>query len=135
MSKNNNESEQVIRPGKLLDVNCPSREILQHIASRWGILVLIAIDKDTLRFSELKRKINGISERMLSQTLQTFEKDGFINRKMLPVIPPHTEYSLTPMGLELYQRVIQLSDWIEINLLRILPEESRAESDHNATNR
>jgi len=65
---------------------------------------------------------------MLAQTLQNFEKDGFINRKMLPVIPPHTEYSLTPMGLELYQRVIQLSDWIEINLLRILPSEGTVES-------
>ncbi|MGE9550909.1 winged helix-turn-helix transcriptional regulator [Erwinia amylovora] len=109
-----------VRHGRLLDVNCPSREILQHIASRWGILVFIALDKNTLRFSELKRRITGISEKMLSQTLQTFEKDGFIHREALPVIPPHTEYSLTPLGLEVYAQVIQLSDWIELNLLRVI---------------
>jgi len=56
MSEKINEKEQAIRPGKLLDVNCPSREILQHISSRWGILILIALDKDTMRFSELKKK-------------------------------------------------------------------------------
>ncbi len=120
MSDENTLSNQMTRHGKLLDVNCPSREVLQHIASRWGILVLIALDKETLRFSELRKKIVGISEKMLSQTLQTFEKDGFIHRNMLPVMPPHTEYSLTPLGLEVYQQVIQLSDWIELNLPRVL---------------
>ncbi|MCC3735195.1 helix-turn-helix transcriptional regulator [Rouxiella badensis] len=108
------------RKGELLDLNCPSREILQHIASRWGILVLIALDRETLRFSELRKKISGISEKMLSQTLQTFEKDGFIHRTMLPVMPPHTEYRLTPLGLEVYEQVIHLSDWIELNLPRVL---------------
>ncbi|WP_369788048.1 winged helix-turn-helix transcriptional regulator [Rouxiella sp. WC2420] len=120
MSDSNINSIQKVRHGKLLDINCPSRQVLQHIASRWGILVLIALDKDTLRFNELRKKIVGISEKMLSQTLQTFEKDGFIHRTMLPVMPPHTEYSLTPLGLEVYQQVIQLSDWIEHNLPRVL---------------
>lgn len=120
MTDKNIDNNQLIRHGRLLDVNCPSREVLQHIASRWGILVLLALDKDTLRFSELRKKIVGISEKMLSQTLQTFEKDGFIHRNMLPVMPPHTEYSLTPLGLEVYQQVIQLSDWIELNLPRVL---------------
>ena len=120
MTDTNIDNNQLIRHGRLLDVNCPSREVLQHIASRWGILVLLALDKDTLRFSELRKKIVGISEKMLSQTLQTFEKDGFIHRNMLPVMPPHTEYSLTPLGLEVYQQVIQLSDWIELNLPRVL---------------
>jgi DNA-binding HxlR family transcriptional regulator len=98
------------RKGELLDLNCPSREILQ----------LIALDRETLRFSELRKKISGISEKMLSQTLQTFEKDGFIHRTMLPVMPPHTEYRLTPLGLEVYEQVIHLSDWIELNLPRVL---------------
>ncbi|KAA8997669.1 helix-turn-helix transcriptional regulator [Affinibrenneria salicis] len=127
MKKENNEINHSVRYGKLLDVNCPSREILQHIASRWGILVLIALDRDTLRFSEIRKKIAGISEKMLAQTLQTFEKDGFIHRNMLPVMPPHTEYTLTPLGLEVYEQVIHLSDWIELNLPRILQAGSRAE--------
>lgn len=125
MADKNINNNQLIRHGRLLDVNCPSREVLQHIASRWGILVLLALDKDTLRFSELRKKIVGISEKMLSQTLQTFEKDGFIHRNMLPVMPPHTEYSLTPLGLEVYQQVIQLSDWIELNLPRVLQAGSK----------
>lgn len=124
MDTQKNTPNQDVRHGRLLDVNCPSREILQHIASRWGILVFIALDKNTLRFSELRRKITGISEKMLSQTLQTFEKDGFVHREVLPVIPPHTEYSLTPLGLEVYEQVIHLSDWIEINLVRVLTKES-----------
>ncbi|XTZ38112.1 winged helix-turn-helix transcriptional regulator [Salmonella enterica] len=124
MDTQKNTHNQDVRHGRLLDVNCPSREILQHIASRWGILVFIALDKNTLRFSELRRKITGISEKMLSQTLQTFEKDGFVHREVLPVIPPHTEYSLTPLGLEVYEQVIHLSDWIEMNLVRVLTKES-----------
>lgn len=120
MSEINRQENQQIRHGRLLDVNCPSREVLQHIASRWGILVLIALDKETLRFSELRKKIAGISEKMLAQTLQTFEKHGFIHRHMLPVMPPHTQYSLTPLGMEVYEQVIQLSDWIELNLPRVL---------------
>lgn len=120
MSEINKEEDQQIRHGRLLDVNCPSREVLQHIASRWGILVLIALDKETLRFSELRKKIVGISEKMLSQTLQTFERHGFIHRDMLPVMPPHTQYSLTPLGIEVFEQVIQLSDWIELNLPRVL---------------
>jgi DNA-binding HxlR family transcriptional regulator len=120
MSKINKEENQQIRHGRLLDVNCPSREVLQHIASRWGILVLIALDKETLRFSELRKKIVGISEKMLSQTLQTFERHGFVHRNMLPVMPPHTQYSLTPLGIEVFEQVIQLSDWIELNLPRVL---------------
>lgn len=120
MSEMKQKDNQMMRHGRLLDVNCPSREVLQHIASRWGILVFIALDKDTLRFSELRKKIAGISEKMLAQTLQTFEKHGFIHRTALPVMPPHTQYSLTPLGMEVYQQVIQLSDWIELNLPRVL---------------
>lgn len=113
-------NHQEIRYGNLLDANCPSRDVLQHIASRWGILVLIALDEETLRFSELRRKISGISEKMLAQTLQMFEQDGFVHRNMLPVVPPHTEYSLTPLGREVYERVIHLADWIELNLPKIM---------------
>ncbi len=120
MRKENGAGLPVVRYGKLLDADCPSRVILQHIVSRWGILVLIALDDETLRFSELRRRISGISEKMLAQTLQTFEKDGFVHRESLPVVPPHTEYSLTPLGREVYTQVIQLTDWIEFNLPKLL---------------
>jgi DNA-binding HxlR family transcriptional regulator len=109
-----------MRRGAVFSVECPSREILKHVTSRWGVLVLVALTQGTHRFSDLRRKVGGVSEKMLAQTLQCLEKDGFINRVSLPVVPPHVEYTLTPMGVEVGQKVEALADWIEYNLPRIL---------------
>lgn len=105
--------------GNVFADQCPSRLILNHITSRWGVLVLVALLGGTHRFSELRRKINGVSERMLAQTLQTLEGDGFVVRHSLPVVPPHVEYNLTPLGVEVAGQVRNLVDWIEQNLGRI----------------
>ena len=109
-----------MRRGELFDSTCPSRQILKHITSRWGVLVLVALQDGTIRFSELRRKVGGITEKMLTQTLQTLEKDGFVNRVSFPVVPPHVEYTLTPLGKEVSKPVSKLTDWIEENLGRIL---------------
>ncbi|QTF10580.1 helix-turn-helix transcriptional regulator [Brenneria izadpanahii] len=106
--------------GNLFAEKCPSRKILNHVTSRWGVLILLALLDGTLRFSQLRRKIGGVSERMLAQTLQWLESDGFILRTSYPVVPPHVEYSLTPMGKEVSERVKILADWIEENLAVIL---------------
>lgn len=98
---------------------CPSRRILSHVTSRWGVLVLIALSDQTLRFSALRRHIGGVSDRMLAQTLQTLEADGFVIRRSLDVVPPHVEYSLSPLGEEVAERVAALAGWIEGNLGRI----------------
>ena len=116
-------SEQ-IRRGEVLDPNCPSREILRHITSRWGLLILIALSNNTLRFSELRRKVGGVSEKMLAQTLQSLEEDGFIDRRSYPVVPPHVEYSLTPLGIEVKDQVAGLADWLESNLHRVMKQRS-----------
>jgi DNA-binding HxlR family transcriptional regulator len=105
--------------GDLMSVNCPSREVFRHITSRWGALVLIALEGRTRRFSELRRAIGGVSERMLAQTLQWLEADGLISRKAFDVVPPHVEYSLTPFGREATQHLRVLADWIETNLSQI----------------
>jgi DNA-binding HxlR family transcriptional regulator len=102
-----------LRNGDLLDVNCPSREVLKHVTSRWGVLVLLVLESGTHRFAELRRAIGGVSERMLSQTLQWLEGDGLVLRRALDVVPPHVEYSLTPLGEEAAERVRSLADWIE----------------------
>lgn len=112
-------SEQLQR-GRVFAAECPSREILNHVTSRWGALVLVALMAGTHRFSGLRRKIGGVSEKMLAQTLQCLEKDGFVKRLSLPVVPPHVEYTLTPMGEEIGRKVALLADWIEENLLRII---------------
>lgn len=109
-----------IRMGEVLARDCPSRDVLNHVCSRWGVLVLVVLLDGTHRFSELRRKIGGVSEKMLSQTLQSLELDGFVDRKALPVVPPHVEYSLTPMGTEVALQVDGLTTWIEQNLPRIL---------------
>lgn len=110
--------EQIVR-GEVLSNDCPSRPILQHITSRWGVLAIIALARGTHRFSELRRLV-GASERMLAQTLQRLEADGLISRMSHPVVPPHVEYSLTPLGCELAPKLEALADWIEGNLQRIL---------------
>lgn len=105
--------------GDLMDPNCPSRDVLKHVTSRWGVLVLIALEIRMHRFSELRRAIGGVSERMLAQTLQWLEADGLVDRKAYQVVPPHVEYSLTPLGRECAARVRGLADWIETSMMRI----------------
>lgn len=110
---------QTAERGDIFAENCPSRAVLKHVTSRWGVIVLVALLAGTHRFSELRRRINGISEKMLAQTLQGLEGDGFVRRTALPVVPPHVDYSLTPLGVEVAERVRELADWIEGNLPRI----------------
>jgi DNA-binding HxlR family transcriptional regulator len=111
---------ELLRRGNLFAEQCPSREVLKHVTSRWGVLVLVALLDGTHRFSDLRRKIGGVSEKMLAQTLQWLEGDGFVLRKSYPVVPPHVEYTLTPLGQEVGLRVQGLADWIEGNLSSIL---------------
>jgi len=111
-------SEQLMR-GDLLATACPSRDVLKHLTSRWGVLVLIVLERRMHRFSELRRAVGGVSERMLSQTLHQLEHDGMVARVAYQVVPPHVEYSLTPLGREAAEKVRILADWIEISLPRI----------------
>ncbi|MCX2181036.1 helix-turn-helix transcriptional regulator [Streptomyces sp. SKN60] len=95
------------------DAMCPSRLVLEHVTSRWGVLILIALLDRSYRFSELRRKIGGVSEKMLTQTLQTLERDGFVHRAAQPVIPPRVDYSLTELGREAAEQVGALARWTE----------------------
>lgn len=118
--------------GDVFSDKCPSRDILKHVTSRWGVLVLFALkDGETQRFSELRRKIVGVSEKMLAQTLQALELDGFVSRISYPVVPPHVEYSLTELGVEVATRVANLADWIEDNIADILAIKSQKEDNLN----
>lgn len=105
--------------GDLFTPICPSRSVMEHVTSRWGVLVLVALLDGTMRFSELRRKVAGVSEKMLAQTLQALEGDGFVRREVFPVIPPRVDYTLTPMGQEVAQHVETLADWIEENMPRV----------------
>lgn len=110
----------LIERGNVLAVECPSRGVLEHVTSRWGTLVLVSLRDGTLRFSELRRQVTGVSEKMLAQTLRSLEQDGFVARQVHPVIPPHVDYALTPLGQELASQLVRLTNWIEVNLGRVL---------------
>ena len=107
-------------PADVLSDKCPSRQVLTHVTSRWGVLVLIALQDGTHRFSSLRRRIGGVSERMLAQTLRVLEGDGFITRIAHPVVPPHVDYDLTPLGREVAEKVLALARCIEGNLNQIV---------------
>ncbi|MBY4209857.1 helix-turn-helix transcriptional regulator [Rhodococcus fascians] len=106
---------------------CGSRQTLQNATSRWGVLVLAALTESDYRFNALRRRVDGVSERMLAQTLQTLERDGLIVRTVLETIPPKVEYSLTPLGREVGARLIDLIELIEGSMPAVL--EARAEHD------
>jgi DNA-binding HxlR family transcriptional regulator len=110
----------VLFPDGVFDANCPSRIVLDHVTSKWGVLVLVALDDRTLRWSELRRTVEGVSEKMLAQTLRTLEADGFVHRHALPVIPPHVEYALTPRGREIVALLLPLFTWIVENAPEIV---------------
>ncbi|MEU5366947.1 helix-turn-helix domain-containing protein [Streptomyces sp. NPDC005925] len=92
---------------------CPHRLVLEHVTSRWGVLVLIRLLERPHRFSELRRAIGRVSEKMLTQTLQTLERDGLVHRDAHPVIPPRVDYSLTGLGREAAEQVRALAGWTE----------------------
>lgn len=109
-----------VRRGDLLAADCPSRGVLQHVTSRWGVLLFMVLLEGTHRFSELRRKVGGVSEKMLAQTLRWLEEDGFVERRSFHTVPPHVEYTLTPLGHQVGQQVEGLANWIEENLAVIL---------------
>ncbi|MCR8695135.1 winged helix-turn-helix transcriptional regulator [Rhodococcus pyridinivorans] len=109
---------------------CPSRPVLQSITGRWGVLVLAALVDDTHRFSELRRRVDGVSERMLSQTLQTLERDGLIHRAVLGTIPPHVEYSLTALGRRITAPLLTLIDVVEESMPEIVVAQDEYDRSH-----
>ncbi|MFF5792532.1 winged helix-turn-helix transcriptional regulator [Paeniglutamicibacter sp. NPDC012692] len=99
-------------PAAVFEAGCPSRTVLDHVTSKWGVLILVSLAQGPLRWSELRRRAEGISEKMLAQTLKTLEADGFIHREAQPVIPPRVDYSLTELGQGLVQQLMPLVVWI-----------------------
>ena len=98
--------------GDVFDSNCPARMVLDHVTSRWGVLVLAALYERPRRFSELRRRIGGVSEKMLAQTLRTLEADGFVDRTVAPTKPPQVTYSLTNLGDEAARHMTDLLEWV-----------------------
>jgi DNA-binding HxlR family transcriptional regulator len=120
-------------PADLYRAACPSRGVLEHVTSRWGVLVLILLLEQTHRFSELRRKVEGISEKMLAQTLRALEADGFILREVYPTVPLRVEYSLTALGREIAAQIKVLTGWIEANLPRVMQARKKQQDSQRAS--
>ncbi|MFE5853098.1 MULTISPECIES: winged helix-turn-helix transcriptional regulator [unclassified Streptomyces] len=93
--------------------DCEVRQILDRIADKWSLLVIALLDSRVLRFTELRREIDGISQRMLTVTLRQLERDGLVSRTVHPVVPPRVEYALTPLGCTLHTTIRSLVTWTE----------------------
>lgn len=93
--------------------DCPSRSALENVAGKWGILAMGALHEGAHRFNALRRRVDGVSEKMLSQTLHALERDGMVRRDVQTTIPPHVEYSLTPLGEKVAGKLVDLIEVLE----------------------
>ncbi len=116
---------KLLQRGNLLAQACPSREVLMHMTSRWGVLVLLVLQTGNYRFGELRREIGGVSERMLAQTLQWLQNDGLVDRSPPNGSAPHVEYSLSALGVGAARHVRAMADWIEESIPLMLAERAR----------
>jgi len=105
--------------------NCPTRLVLDRIADKWTVLVIGSLMHDTKRFGELRREIGGISQKMLTQTLRGLERDGLVNRKIYPTVPPKVEYSLTFLGTTLIKVLEDIRIWSEQNIEQVLQSQEK----------
>ena len=109
----------------VFSANCGSQQVLELIANKWSALVIYALAQGTKRYSELQREIGGVSQKMLTQTLRSLERDGLVERTVYPVVPPKVEYSLTPLGRTLIEPLRSICKWAETHLHQLLVARAR----------
>lgn len=100
----------------VFDTNCPTREVLDRVGDKWAVLILLILAGETRRFNELRRLIGGISQKMLSQTLKSLERDGLVSRRAIATVPVTVEYAITPLGRTLHGAVEALRLWAESHI-------------------
>lgn len=111
-----------------MEPQCPSRLVLERIADKWTALIIQILSKGTMRYSALQQSIGGISQKMLTQTLRSLERDGLVQRKVYPVVPPRVEYSLTRLGRTLIEPLRALCRWSEKHLPELQANRARAKA-------
>jgi DNA-binding HxlR family transcriptional regulator len=105
--------------------DCPTRQILDRVGDKWAVLILLLLREQPTRFNQLRRTIEGISQKMLSQVLKSLERDGLIRRRAIATVPVTVEYSITPLGTTLAAAVDPLRDWAEHHLREVLVAQRR----------
>lgn len=114
-------------PPNVFAADCPTRRVLDRIGDKWAVLILILLASGSKRFNALRRLIDGVSQKMLSQTLKSLERDGLVSRRVIPTVPVTVEYSITPLGRTLYDAVDTLRVWAETHIGEV--EAARARYD------
>ncbi|KUO07625.1 winged helix-turn-helix transcriptional regulator [Streptomyces sp. DSM 15324] len=125
MTSTQERAEDPDLPYNVFAKACPSRGTLEHVTGRWGGLTLGALHEGSLRFNELRRRIDGVSEKMLSQTLHALERDGLVHREAQPSNPPRVDYELTPLGREVTERLLTLIHFVEGRMDDVLAARER----------
>ena len=113
--------------------NCPTRLVLDHIADKWASLILWRLSDGPVRFNELRRKIEGISTKVLSQALKELERDGLILRRAFATVPVTVEYSVTPLGQTLAEKLATVTQWAEQNIEQVLAAQARYDESRAAS--
>ncbi|TGD71525.1 transcriptional regulator [Mangrovimicrobium sediminis] len=122
---------KTIRVGNIFDQNCPARTVLDRVGDKWSVMVLIVLaEQKRLRFTQLKDHINGVTPKVLTQSLRAMERDGLINRHIYAEVPPRVEYDLTKLGKSLLKAVSTLASWSEDNVSEIM--KARAKYDRGS---
>ena len=111
-----------------MNAHCLSRVVLSRIADKWTALIIHVLATGTRRYAALQREIGGISQKMLTQTLRSLERDGLVARKVYPVVPPKVEYALTPLGRTLIEPLNAICHWAEKHLSQLEANRARARS-------
>ncbi|MGA6221556.1 winged helix-turn-helix transcriptional regulator [Streptomyces umbrinus] len=109
---------------------CPVREVLDRVAGKWSVMIIVAAAHGPIRFTELERSVEGISRRMLTLTLRNLERDGLVTRTVHPTVPPKVEYELTPVARELHASLIGLTDWAERHRVTIAEARAAYDAEH-----
>ena len=104
---------------------CPTRMVIDRIADKWAVLLLGLLADGPMRFNQLRRSIDGLSQKMLSQTLKGLERDGLVRRKVFPTVPVTVEYSISPLGRTLAAMLDGLRVWAEANVADVLAAQQR----------
>lgn len=105
--------------GDVLSPHCASRKVLDLVADKWAVIVIYVLSRGTRRFGALQREVGGVSQKVLTQTLRGLERDGLVERKVYPVVPPRVEYSLSPLGETLVEPLSALCRWAEEHLWEV----------------
>ncbi|NEB40050.1 helix-turn-helix transcriptional regulator [Streptomyces sp. SID14515] len=124
------EDGRAVAMSDAFTADCPARTVLNHVSSRWGVLILAALQEGPMRFYVLRNRIGGISEKMLSQNLRVFVRDGLIAREVEATVPPQVTYSLTPIGRELAATLGGLVEWITHRIGDIVAARERHDEEN-----